>query len=78
MFISQLIRYARACSSYECFIMRAARLSASRQGFVGERLKSLLRKFCGRYGDVIKHYDVSLSQMFHGILGHDHLTLSID
>ena len=27
VFISQLIRYARACSSYECFILRAVRLS---------------------------------------------------
>ena len=26
VFSSQLIRYARACSSYECFILRAARL----------------------------------------------------
>ena len=26
VFISQLIRYARACTSYECFILRAARL----------------------------------------------------
>ena len=26
VFISQLIRYARACSSYECFILRAIRL----------------------------------------------------
>ena len=26
VFISQLIRYARACSSYECFILRPARL----------------------------------------------------
>ena len=26
--LSQLIRYARACSSYECFILRAARLSS--------------------------------------------------
>ena len=28
VFISQLIRYARACSSYECFILRARRLSS--------------------------------------------------
>ena len=28
VFISQLIRYARACSSYECFILRATRLSS--------------------------------------------------
>ena len=27
VFISQLIRYARTCSSYECFILRAVRLS---------------------------------------------------
>ena len=75
VFISQLIRYARACSSYECFILRAARLSSKllRQGYVMERLKSSLRKFYGRYGDLIKHYEVSLSQMFHDILGHDHI-----
>ena len=28
IFISQFIRYARACSSYECFILKAARLSS--------------------------------------------------
>ena len=75
VFISQLIRYARACSSYECFILRAVRLSSKLlgQGYVMERLKSSLRKFYGRYGDLIKHYEVSLSQMLHDILGHDHI-----
>ena len=75
VFISQLIRYARACSSYGCFILRAARLSSKHlgQGYVMERLKSSLRKFYGRYGDLIKHYEVSLSQMLHDILGHDHI-----
>ena len=75
VFISQLIRYARACSSYECFILRAARLSSKLlgQGYVMEHLKSLLRKFYGRYGDLIKHYEVSLSQMLHDILGPDHI-----
>ena len=45
VFISQLIRYARACSSYECFL-RAARLSSKLlgQGYVMERLKSSLKK----------------------------------
>ena len=39
VFISQLIRYARACSSYECFILRAVRLSSKLlgQGYVMER-----------------------------------------
>ena len=73
--ISQLIRYARACSSYECFILRAARLSSKLlgQGYVMERLKSSLRNLYGRYGDLIKHYSVSLSQMLDDILGHDHI-----
>ena len=75
VFISHLIRYARACSSYECFILRAARLSCKLlgQGYIMERLKSSLRKFYGGYGDLIKHYEVSLSQMLHDILGHDHI-----
>ena len=53
VFISQLIRYARACSSYECFILRARRLSSKllKQGYLVERLKSSFRKFYGRYGD---------------------------
>ena len=44
VFISQLIRYARACSSYECFILRAMRLSNKLlgQGYVKERLNRLL------------------------------------
>ena len=41
VFFSQLIRYARACSSYECFILRARRLSSKllKQGYLAERLK---------------------------------------
>ena len=54
-FFSQLIRYARSCSSYECFILRARRLSSKllKQGYLAERLKSSIRKFYGRYGDLI-------------------------
>ena len=56
VFISQLIRYARASSSYECLILRVARLSSKLlgHGYVMKRLKSSLRKFYGRYGDLIK------------------------
>ena len=70
VFISQLIRYARACSSYGCFILRATRLSNKllEQGYVKARLKSSLRKFYGRYGDLIKQYEVSLTQMLNDIL----------
>ena len=70
VFISQLIRYARACSSYECFILRARRLSSKllKQGYLAERLKSSFRKFYGRYGDLIQQYEVSLSRMLNDIL----------
>ena len=70
VFISQLIRYARACSSYECFILRARRLSIKllKQGYLVERLKPSFRKFYGRYGDLIQQYEVSLSRMFNDIL----------
>ena len=70
VFISQLIRYARACSSYECFILRARRLSSKllKQGYLVERLKSSFRKFYGRYGDLIQQYEVSLSRILDDIL----------
>ena len=63
VFISQLIRYVRACSSYECFILRARRLSSKlfKQEYLVERLKSSFRKFYGQCGDLIWQYEVSLS-----------------
>ena len=75
VFISQLIWYARACSSYECFILRAMRLSNKLlgQGYVKERLKSSLRKFYVRYRDLTKQYEVPLSGMLHDILVDDHI-----
>ena len=36
--------------------------------YYGNVLKSSLRKFYGRYGDLVKHYEVSLSQMLHGMI----------
>ena len=72
VFISQLIRYmyARACSSYDCFILRASRLSSKllKQGYLVERLKSSFRKFYGRYGDLIEQYGVTLTRMLNDIL----------
>ena len=61
VFISQLIRHARACSSYECFILL-------KKGYLVERLKSSIGKFYGRYGDLIQQFEVSLSQMLNNIL----------
>ena len=41
--------------------------------YVKERLKSSLRKFYGRYGDLTKQYEVPLSRMLHDILDDDHI-----
>ena len=70
VFISQLIQYARACSSYECFILRARRLSSKllKQGYLVERLNSSFRKFYCQYGDLIQRCEVSLSRMLNDIL----------
>ena len=61
--------------SYECFILRAVRLSNKLlgQGYVKERLKSSLRKLYGRYGYLTKQYEVPLSRMLHDILDDDHI-----
>ena len=53
VFISQLIRYARDCSSYECLILRTLFSKLLKQGCLVERLKSSFIKFYGRYGDLI-------------------------
>ena len=75
VFISQFIRHTRASSSYECFILMAMRLSNKLlgQGYVKERLRSSLRKFYGRYWDLIKQYEVPLSRLLHDILDDDHI-----
>ena len=46
VFISQLIRYARASSSYECFILRAVRLSNKLlgQGYVKETFEIVFKE----------------------------------
>ena len=52
------------------FILRAIRLSSKflEQRYVKERFDSSLKKFYGRYWDLIKQYKVPLSWMLNGIL----------
>ncbi|KAK3095997.1 hypothetical protein FSP39_021826 [Pinctada imbricata] len=67
--ISQLIRYARASTKYMASVLRARRLSDKllSQGYVCDRLTSSLRKFYGRYGELVIHYVVPLSRMIPNI-----------
>ena len=52
------------------FYLRARRLSSKllKQEYLVKRLKSSLRKFYGRYEDLIQQYEVSLSRMLNDIL----------
>ena len=72
VFISQLIRYAIACSSYECFILRAVRL-ASRAGICQGTFEIVSNEDLWSVWDPTKHYDVPLSRMLHDILIDDHI-----
>ena len=65
VFVSQLVRYARACTMYKDFIERSSRLGSrlQRQGYLLPRLKAALKKFYGRHHDVIDRFNVSVSQM---------------
>ena len=54
------------------FGRRDFHLSFSDRGMSGN-IWNCLRKFYGRYGNLIKHSEVSLIQMLRDILGHDHI-----
>ena len=64
VYISQLIRYSRACGSYQDFLDRGLLLN---QGFLLVKLKSSLRKFDGRHHHLIDRFSVSqmTTDMFH-------------
>ena len=65
VYISQLIRYSRACGSYLDFLDRGLLLTRKllNQGFLLVKLKSSLRKFYGRHHDFVDRYAISVSQM---------------
>ena len=65
VYVSQLIRYSRACCQYSDFLNRAQLLTNKllQQGYVAQRLKSSLLKFYGRHHDLIDRYETSVSQM---------------
>ena len=65
VYISQLIRYARACNSYRDFVERHSQLSCKlvNQGYSRRRLVSTFKRFFGRYHELIDDYGISLRQM---------------
>ena len=73
VYVSQLIRYARACSAYDQFLNRGKLLTYKLllQGFQQSRLKAAFRKLYGRYNNLVYQYDLSLSQMLSDVF-HSH------
>ena len=65
VYISQLIRYARACSAYGQFVNRSRLLTNKLilQEFGISRLKTAFRKFFARYNKLFDRYNLSLGQM---------------
>ena len=65
VYISQKIRYSRACGSYQDFLDRGLLLTRKllNQGFLLVKLKSSLRKFYGRHHDLVDCYGIFVSQM---------------
>jgi hypothetical protein len=64
-YISQLIRYSRACSQYSDFQDRAQLLTQKLliQGYVAARLKSSLQRIYSRHHNFVDRYEISISQM---------------
>ena len=65
IYISQLIRYSRACISYHDFLDRGLLLTRnpSHQEFLMTKLKSSLCKFYGRHHELVDRYGITVSQM---------------
>jgi hypothetical protein len=59
IYISQLIRYSRACGSYQDFLDRALLLTRKllNQWFQLVKLKSSLQKFYGRHHDLVNLWE---------------------
>jgi hypothetical protein len=64
IYSSQLIRYSRACSSYQDFLDRGLLLTRKllNQAFLLVKLKSSCRKVYGRH-HLVGRYGISVSQM---------------
>jgi hypothetical protein len=65
VYISQLIRYARACWTYDRFSVRGSLLinKLMTQGFKQSRFQKAFLKFYGRYNVLVCPYNILLGHM---------------
>ena len=69
VYVYQLIRYFRACGSYQDFFDRGLLLTMKllNQRFQLVKLKTSLRKFYSRHHDLVDRYGISVSQIIHDL-----------
>jgi hypothetical protein len=63
VYISHLIRYTRACLTYDQFLINLQTNKLISQGFLQCRLQAVFREFYGRYSDLLYHYNLPLGEM---------------
>ena len=65
VYVSQLIRYARACPNYQDFMERGKVLTTKllSQGYKKFKLVATLKKFYGRHHDLVNPYNVAVSRI---------------
>ena len=65
VYLSQLVRYARACCNYEDFVERGKLLTSKLlpPGYRRTKLVSTLKKFYGRHHDLVDPYSVAASKL---------------
>ena len=73
VYVSQLIRYARACSNYQDFMDRGKVLTTKllSQGYQDTKLVATLKKFYGRHHDLVNPYNVAVSRIVSDVFATD-------
>ena len=68
--MSQLIRYARACSNYNDFSTRCRTLISKliTQGYIKTKLNVATKKFCGRHSEIFNKFTTSVSKFIADVL----------
>ena len=73
VYVSQLIRYARACLNYQDFMEHGKVLTTKllSQGYQKTKLVTTLKKFSGRHHDLVNPYNVAVSRIVSDVFAND-------
>ena len=73
VYVSQLIRYARACSNYQDFMERKKVLTTKllSQEYQKSKLVAKLKKFYGKHHDLVNPYNVRVSRIVSDVFAND-------